>query len=129
MDLKKVKFMYLQDPGCPERVVTVARLLDGDVMRIAWCINKVSETWEREDGGTWERITHVVTAHDKFNKRIARRITTGRLRCDRAGNSIEVKLNPDSTYARQAIESVRDAASSAVVGVIDRHELFPPVVG
>lgn len=121
MDREKVKFMYVRDPECEERVVTLARVLDGDKMRVAWCVNKVTERHEYVDGGTWETRKYTVEVHDKFNKKVAREIVLGRLFCERdPARFVEVPLEPEVSYALQTIRAVRDSDAPVVSSVLWR---------
>lgn len=125
MDREKVKFMYVRDPECEERVVTLARVLDGDKMRVAWCVNKVTEHHKHVDGGTWETRTYTVEVHDKFNKKIAREIVLGRLFCEREpARFVEVVLDPEVSYALQAIRAARDSDAPVASSVLWRHHYY-----
>lgn len=109
MTTSKIKFLYFRDTKSP-RVVTVARELHGDIMRISWCINKSS---------AFHITNRVVWRGDDFKKSVARAITTGRLA---SGDHIETVLIDGVKKVEQAINTVL-ATSPKLVSTIIRRDL------
>jgi hypothetical protein len=76
-----IKFLYVRDTACPERVLTIARRIVGDMVEMTFCCNKaeLAATAHKSDG---YRPRWVVM--DRFEKAKARMITTARFkRADR----------------------------------------------
>lgn len=87
MSKKDIKFFYMQDPENPKRVVTLARELDKelDVLLFAWAVNTPKT---KED--PFIVVLEGKKEGDQFQKKLGRKIATGRLLSSKA---IAVKLN------------------------------------
>jgi hypothetical protein len=130
-----VKFTYFKDPESP-RTVTVARLLDGDRMYIAWCVNKMQrhdcyEDYSEEPGQRFVFINGRSYAYDKhsvswvgdtFNKKIARDITKGRVTRARLVNAPESSVIIDDTKRKidQIVEYMYVHAPKFIQQIIHR---------
>lgn len=79
----EIRYIYLEDANCRKRVLTIGYqiLKDVGVMRISWCINKVTQrlrTYWDEDVDAYV-IAEETLIHDEFSKTKARVIVRGRL--------------------------------------------------
>jgi len=72
----EVKYLYLRDPWCEQRVLTIGRkFIDGDLY-FAWAINKVERSKVAHECHGY-RPQWVV--YDRFDKKVARHIVNQRL--------------------------------------------------
>jgi hypothetical protein len=91
-DTEMVKFVYVRDSRCPERVLTLARKIVSGKLRVSWCMNKVSEsTYVENSDGVRYRV-RAIKEFDVFNKKKGRHIASERLSCDREGCWLEFPL-------------------------------------
>lgn len=104
--METVKFMYLQDPDVPERVVTLARMLVGGRLRVSWCVNRVREENRELRVGKSRIHEYRLVIEDCFNKETARKITTGRLKSTRQDRYIEIEVPEGSKNLNTMLEVI-----------------------
>jgi hypothetical protein len=136
--VEDIRFVYITDPNCPERVVAIARAFVDDrpghlpagqtALFVAWCVNKVESGYFM--GGT--------VVLDPFMKKRARQILRGRLMSGNYKKYTTIEHISDKTHcAQRALQHVANAPSvpfvvrKAVRASIDARELrrSPPYAG
>jgi hypothetical protein len=93
----QVMFCYIRDEQVPQRVLTLARRKEGDVLTFSFALNRVTEengSWKVKDvhGNPVEVLTKLVRVHDKFTKKSGRDLALKRLN---EGGSYTFKLQLD----------------------------------
>lgn len=86
--MSDIRYLYVRDPRCEDRVLTIARKisLDANVMAVTWCVNRVS-VYEHKKFDAENNIRFKykdIAIYDVFNKALARKICAGRLEVGRA---------------------------------------------
>ena len=84
--MSNVRYLYIQDPRCEDRVLTVARQLREHCLAVTWCVNRVSVYEHKKhdkENKIWFKYRDVAI-YDPFNKALARTICAGRLSIGRA---------------------------------------------
>ncbi len=123
MQNKNIKFMYFTDPTRPQ-TVTVARMLEGNTLYVDWCINhmKQADLAFKIDGfiPKW--------SGDVFNKRIARKITGGRVQARR----VSIEMDPEKNKIEQMVDwmlTQPDAVVPQYIKGVMRRSLQQRAVG
>jgi len=102
IDPAKVRFCYLRDPRDSNRVLTIARILDGDKVHYECAVNNIEYESSYED--SHKRINRKQS--DVFSRRLGRKIALGRLLAN--PKTIHVQEN------ERAIEAVVESIASPV---------------
>lgn len=95
-DITGVSYLYVRDRKNPKRVLTVARIVEGDTIKFAYCVNRVSDT---------------------FKKDVGRSISSGRLaKSESAGKYyFETERYEDEPPVATAVEVLMEFATDPIV--------------
>lgn len=104
-----IKYMYFRDPLSP-RVVTVARMIDGDKLHVSWCSNRILKTgWHEDKAGHLHEMQSLRKGNkqwfgDAFNRKTAHEVASGRItRRHEKTHAYEIQRSEDVKPIEQAV--------------------------
>lgn len=98
IDPKKVRYCYLRDPRDYNRVLTIARVLDGDFVHYECAVNNIEYISAYED----EKKHLDTKKSDVFSRHLGRSIALGRLKA----NPITISVSGTDRAIEKVVEAI-----------------------
>lgn len=106
---QELKFLYVWDRRCPERVLAIGRKFMNNKLCFTWCLNKVIEGYDPWFGNVPGLNVRVL---DRFDKKLARHICSERFK--NSEHVFEVDLEEDQRYSEAILRYINDTPDSRI---------------
>ncbi len=102
MDEPRIGFLYLRDPKCPRRVLTVGwQHMGGNLLRLAWALNRLE--YDQVAFATDGFKPRVKKITDLFNKSVGRSMVKTRLKTDTPRFRLTIPFTPGSNVTNEVV--------------------------